>query len=258
MFQLLELHRVLHLALHCHRLEEGIMLMDKKGKFLDSDSFEFEKKLRNKRMVFVGDSLNRNQWVSMVCMVESLIPPASKFVHFNGSLVTFKATGSFESPDGIYEDTEMLQGYEMALKTWSDWLDIHVNRTRTKLFFVSISPTHNRAEEWGKGGNKNCYNETEPILKEGHWGMDSDSRMMRLVVASIQELKTKEVNVQILNITQLSEYRKEDHSSIYRKHWDALSKEQLSNPSSYSDCTHWCLPGVPDVWNVLLYTYLLF
>ncbi|PKI51440.1 hypothetical protein CRG98_028151 [Punica granatum] len=33
--------------------------------------------------------------------------------------------GSFESPDGIYKDVKMLLAYEMALTTWSQWLEIH-------------------------------------------------------------------------------------------------------------------------------------
>jgi hypothetical protein len=50
-------------------------------------------RLRNKRLVFVGDSLNRGQWVSMVCLVESLIPPTLKSMQTiaNGSLNIFKA-----------------------------------------------------------------------------------------------------------------------------------------------------------------------
>lgn len=41
-------------------------------------------------MVFVGDSLNRNQWVSMVCLVESVVPAEHKTRTFNGSLMSFK------------------------------------------------------------------------------------------------------------------------------------------------------------------------
>lgn len=38
----------------------------------------------------------------------------------------------------------MMQGFEMALKTWSEWLNNHVNKTKTAVFFVSPSPTHNK------------------------------------------------------------------------------------------------------------------
>lgn len=52
---------------------------------------KFLEKLRNKRLVFVGDSVNRNQWVSMVCMVEHFIPDGRKMRVYNGSLISFKA-----------------------------------------------------------------------------------------------------------------------------------------------------------------------
>ena len=107
------------------------------------------------------------------------------------------------------------------------------------------------------GANQNCYNETEPILKEGYWGSMSDPRMMKVVEATIDRLRMSGVKVQILNITQLSEYRKDGHPSIYRRQWVALTEEQLSNPASFADCGHWCLPGVPDTWNQILYAYLL-
>ncbi|KAH7672563.1 PC-Esterase protein [Dioscorea alata] len=279
--------------------------------------------LRGRRMVFVGDSLNRNQWVSMVCLLGSVIPSSLKSMETNGSLMSFKAKeynasvefywspllvesnsdhptnhripdrivrtqsiekhakhwtdadilvfnsylwwrrstmkvlwGSFQDNDGIYKEIEILRAYELALKTWSDWLEFNVDPLKTQLFFVSMSPTHFWGEEWGIDSNQNCYNETEPIEKIGFWGTGSDKRMMNVVDMAIDRLKDRGVSVQILNVTQLSEYRKDGHPSIYRKQWDPLTEEQIANPSSYADCIHWCLPGVPDVWNELLYAYI--
>lgn len=94
-------------------------------------------------------------------------------------------------------------------------------------------------------------------MEEGYWGSDSDPKMMRVVETVLDELKTRGVNVQMLNITQLSEYRKEGHPSIYRKQWEPLTEEQIAKPSTYADCIHWCLPGVPDVWNELLSAFIV-
>nr|XP_043637241.1 protein trichome birefringence-like 34 [Erigeron canadensis] len=282
-------------------------------------------KLRNKRMVFVGDSLNRGQWVSMVCLLDSSIHnPKLKFMDYSGAnLIAFKAVaynasiefywapllvesnsddpvnhklperivrsqsiekharvwtdadilifnsylwwrqphikvlwGSFEDGNGTYKEVENLRSYELALKTWSEWLEFQVDRVKTQLFFMSMSPTHERAEEWGASKGQNCYSETELITKEGYTGSSADPKMMRIVENTIDQLKTRGLKVEMINITQLSEYRKEGHPSIYRKQWDALSEEQISNPNSYADCIHYCLPGVPDVWNELLYAYI--
>ncbi|XP_014632937.1 protein trichome birefringence-like 34 [Glycine max] len=171
-------------------------------------------RLRNKRLVFVGDSLIRGQWVSMVCLVDSILPSTLKSMHStaNDSLRIFKAKeynasiehywspllvesnsdgpvlnhrlpertvrvtaiekharlwtdadflvfntylwwrrpvmnvlwGSFGDPDGVYKGVEMLSVYEMALRTWSDWLEVHVNRNTPFFFFVSLSPIHER------------------------------------------------------------------------------------------------------------------
>lgn len=110
-----------------------------------------------------------------------------------------------------------------------------------------------RKKEWAPEHEGNCYNEITPINDEAYWGSGSDIPSMHIVDEVLDRLGSK---VTVLNITQLSEYRKDGHPSIYRKFWEPRTPEQLANPSSYSDCIHWCLPGVPDVWNELLFQFL--
>ncbi|CAA7389376.1 unnamed protein product [Spirodela intermedia] len=280
-------------------------------------------RLRRKRIVFVGDSLNRGQWVSMVCLLGSAVPNSHKSLQSNGSLTAFKVKGydasiefywapllvesnsddpvnhrlperivraeaiekharhwtgadilvfnsylwwrqpelkvlwgSFDSGDGIYKEVGMLRSYELALRTWSEWLEFHVDRSRTQLFFVSVSPTHLWGDEWGAAGGDNCYGETEPIAVEGHRGRGTDAGMMTAAEAAVAALRARGVVVQLLNITQLSELRKDGHPSIYRKQWEPLTEDQIAEPRSFADCIHWCLPGVPDVWNEILYAHI--
>lgn len=117
---------------------------------------------------------------------------------------------------------------------------------------------HNcRSKNWGRRDDRRCYNETQPIAKEKLRRSEVDPHMMRLTEDAIQNLKARGLTIHLLNITRLSEYRKDAHPSIYRRLWRPLPKEQLANPLIWSDCRHWCLPGVPDIWNQILYSYLI-
>jgi len=53
-------------------------------------------------------------------------------------------------------------------------------------------------------------------------------------------------HVNLLNITALSQMRKDGHPSVYG-----------FGGRRSMDCSHWCLPGVPDTWNLLLYAVLI-
>lgn len=45
-------------------------------------------KLRNRRFVFVGDSIGRNQWESLLCMLFSAVPNKTSIYEVNGNPIT--------------------------------------------------------------------------------------------------------------------------------------------------------------------------
>uniref|UniRef100_A0A0A8ZPG9 Trichome birefringence-like C-terminal domain-containing protein n=1 Tax=Arundo donax TaxID=35708 RepID=A0A0A8ZPG9_ARUDO len=65
--------------------------------------------------------------------------------------------------------------------------------------------------------------------------------------------------VTYLNITSLSERRIDAHPSVYTINQEGkpLNTEQRQQPIKYADCSHWCLPGLPDTWNALLLASLM-
>lgn len=71
---------------------------------------------------------------------------------------------------------------------------------------------------------------------------------MKIVEEVIKQMKTP---VTFLNITKLTEFRKDGHPSVYGR---GLAENKILNSQ---DCSHWCLPGVPDSWNELLYAFLV-
>ncbi|KAG5095443.1 hypothetical protein JHK84_051031 [Glycine max] len=212
------------------------------------------KRLRNKRLVFVGDSLIRGQWVSMISLVDSILPSTLKSMHSiaNGSLRIFKAIE--------YNATIEHYWSPLLVESNSDDPVNHKVPERT----VRAKAIGKHARYW-TDADFLVFNTylwwRRPVMdvlydcKRGVLG-GSDPKMMCVVEDVLDDLKPRGLNVQMLNITQLSEYRKEGHPSIYSKQWYPLTQGQIANPNSYADCIHWCLPVVPDVWNELLYAYI--
>lgn len=60
------------------------------------------------------------------------------------------------------------------------------------------------------------------------------------------------MKLKVLNITHMTGQRKDGHSSVYY-----IGPGVGSTRPRRQDCSHWCLPGVPDVWNELLYALVL-
>ena len=75
------------------------------------------------------------------------------------------------------------------------------------------------------------------------------------MIALEQVMNQMKTPVTYLNISRLTDYRKDAHPSIYRKSYKTA--KELTEAEKSQDCSHWCLPGVPDIWNELFYASLL-
>ncbi|GAB4835143.1 hypothetical protein Ancab_000052 [Ancistrocladus abbreviatus] len=276
--------------------------------------------LKGKRLVFVGDSLNRNMWESLVCILRNSVNDKSGvfeasgrhefrtdgsysfiFKDYNCSVEFFRSPflvrewempdpngtkketlrldlverssdrykdadilifntghwwthektsrgqGYYQEGSHIYGELDVMEAFRRAITTWSRWVDANVNPMKTQVFFRGYSSSHFGGGEWNNGGR--CDKETEPFKNEKYL-LDYPPKM--LVLESV--IKWMKTPVFYLNITRMTDYRKDAHPSIYRA--QHLSEEERRSPLRFQDCSHWCLPGVPDAWNELVYAKL--
>ncbi|KAL8481819.1 hypothetical protein ACS0TY_028099 [Phlomoides rotata] len=264
--------------------------------------------LRGKRVVFVGDSLSRTQWESMVCMLMTGVEDKRDVYEINGNEISkqirhlsilferyrftvefyrsvflvqpgpgpkhspkrVKAVLKLDQVDDInreWIDSDILvfntghwwtpkklytmgwyfqiggrmklgmpisSAFKVALATWRSWVENTINPDRTKVFFRTFESTH-----WSSGSRQNCKVTKEPALKvKGRHKSPMSDAIMNAV-------RNVSVPVQVLHVTPMGAFRSDAHVGTW------------SDDPSVPDCSHWCLPGVPDMWNEILFSFLL-
>ncbi|KAL1307582.1 protein trichome birefringence-like 43 [Arachis ipaensis] len=147
--------------------------------------------------------------------------------------------------DDLQKDMDRLVAYEKALSTWAHWVQNNIDFDKTLVFFRGDSPRHPNASEWGNNDGKQCSEEREPIeVREVNEYRELKKPAGEGIVERIVRKMRKPVR--LLDITRLSELRKDGHPGAY-----------ASSHHQGMDCSHWCVPGVPDTWNHLFYAELI-
>ena len=100
----------------------------------------------------------------------------------------------------------------------------------------------NSGNDWGEASTKNCQGEKQPIKGSRYPGPSLEGEAIAKNVLS--DIVTP---VYLLDVTLLTQLRKDGHPSNYTT---------SNNSTPLLDCSHWCLAGVPDTWNLILFATL--
>ncbi|XP_047340651.1 protein trichome berefringence-like 7 isoform X2 [Impatiens glandulifera] len=263
-------------------------------------------KLRGKRVVFVGDSLGRTQWESMICMLMEGIEDKRSVYEVNGNKITkqirhlsvrfstynlmiefyrsiflvqpnaivpkhspkrVRSTIQLDKLDNLsneWVDSDFLifnsahwwtptklfemgcyfqiggklklgmslhDAFRTAVTTWGNWIQNSIEPNRTMVFFRTFESSH-----WS---GKTCKVTKQPLVRTRgrEHNLFSD-----IVMKSLKDLS---VSVTSLRVTQMGAFRSDAHVGIW------------SDNPTVADCSHWCLPGLPETWNEILFAYVV-
>lgn len=263
--------------------------------------------LRSKRVVFVGDSMSRTQWESLICMLMTGVEDKTsvyevnqnqitkrirflgvRFSDFNFTIEFFRSvflvqqrpahehaprrvkstllldklddishqwidsdilifnTGHWWVPSKLFHTGCYFQvgrslklgmsipaAYKIALKTWTSWIERKIDKNRTRVFFRTFEPSH-----WSDDTRRTCNVTQFPTFETNATEQNSFSDTVLEVVKNVN------FPINVLHVTSMSAPRSDAHVG----NWN-------DNPLS-QDCSHWCLPGVPDMWNEIILSQL--
>ncbi|KAK3182717.1 hypothetical protein Dsin_030003 [Dipteronia sinensis] len=154
-------------------------------------------------------------------------------------LVFYSAGKPINPPLGMFD------GLKVVIENMVSYIQKEIP-SKTLKFWRLQSPRHFYGGEWNQNGS--CL--FDKPLEEHQLDLWFDpsnngvNREARQINHLIQEA-LRGTGIQVLDVTQLSEFRADAHPAIWLGKKDAVAIWG-------QDCMHWCLPGVPDTWADIL------
>ncbi|WVZ95982.1 hypothetical protein U9M48_041679 [Paspalum notatum var. saurae] len=160
--------------------------------------------------------------------------------------------------------------YQRAVSTLQKWVQKEVNGAKTLVVLRTYSPAHvisrGAMNNSGGGAAGGCAAETLPELNTSRIALHRWPGVLNpaLQAAPANNKPTRAAAapsklMHVLNITLMAAQRRDAHPSVYNVLVPPLSSSSRTTAGMHRrvDCSHWCLPGVPDAWNELLYALIV-
>ncbi|CAI5943863.1 unnamed protein product [Closterium sp. NIES-64] len=238
----------------------------------------FLKKMRNTVMAFVGDSLNDNMYEGIVCLLQATTRVVFKKVKFgnrrlgsyfvpNYNLTTLTINSGYLVQSPRYTTNHKTAVYTMNPK-WATLLPytdaivfnaghwfFHPPKDQTTPWYPI--PVMSKAlvtvrDYFAKANYKGAavFFTFSPVHEKGYCNaaqpfppnVQAENTLMSFIMPAMKKQVTvmKRSTMKVAEVTYMSAMRPDAHLFLNGK-----------------DCSHWCLPGVPDAWSDVLYNILM-
>ncbi|GFY99819.1 hypothetical protein Acr_13g0012190 [Actinidia rufa] len=235
--------------------------------------------VRGKAMAFVGDSVARNQYKSLKCMLHGVARPVNQttetgtrvkryfYTHYNFTLVYIGSTHlvkavdvdpfslkparlHLEEPDETW--ASRVENMDYVIISAGHWPFRPRSDARRSAEFQGdgnseddLATTHFEPEYWE--GRGNCVRK-RPFTRDEiriDWYLNMFLKVqMEEFRAAEREGRERGLRFRVLDVTEAMRFRPDAHPNHYG--------HPPGHPKRYADCLHWCMPGPIDTWNELL------
>ncbi|KAI5337795.1 hypothetical protein L3X38_017066 [Prunus dulcis] len=173
--------------------------------------------------MFVGDSLSLNQWQSLTCMLHTSNPHAHYKLFKTGGLSTFT-----------------FPAYK-----------IKVMISRNAFLVDTIATTAGQVLKLDSIESGKMWKEIDVLIfNSWHWWLHTGRK---------QPVFPQIIIMEVIGESQLQSNVRDKKPMVGHQYpenrWASICVWSHGGHKDM-DCSHWCLAGVPDTWNVLLYAAL--